>query len=127
MESADNVKSLNNLYSALINEERQAKPVAGTTIRLMAEKPFELGKTVGKLLKSRFLIRDAKLIQRVARLKIILVELEKSYLVIRLDFPALLAQAKNHGPAFSRFFKGIHLSMGEPDFEPLVRRLPPVC
>jgi hypothetical protein len=115
----------NQFFSATICEEQQGRQLPQSQLRLISQDPAGLGKSIVKILQSRFFVFDPAKIQRVSKLKIILVDLEKSYLVIRIDTPNYDHVQFNFGHYFTRIYKTIISSIVPPKSEPLLRRLPP--
>jgi hypothetical protein len=113
-------------YVAILAEERQGKTLPATTLRLMAPCPEALGRSMGELLKRRFGVMREDAAQSIPRLKIIMVELENSYLVIRLESPCnQLGSLRSTDPqlrAFSQFFRGLTATLSLPPPSPIIRR-----
>jgi hypothetical protein len=125
-----NPKTTSDYFVATIAEEHQGRALPTTPIKLMAQCPEALGRSVGDLLTRRFHIPKDDLVQRIPRLKMIIAELKNSYLVIRLEPPTDQRPETNNNPPrgrdFMLFHRGIRASINLPKPPPILRRrLPP--
>lgn len=124
-----NPKTTSDYFIAMIAEEHQGRALPTAPIKLMAQCPEALGRSVGDLLTRRFHIPKDDLVQRIPRLKMIIAELKNSYLVIRLEPPmAERSETANNPPRgrdFIQFHRGIRAAINLPKPPPILRRRPP--
>jgi hypothetical protein len=116
-------------YIALIAEERQGKPLATPPLRLLAQCPGALGRSVGDLLKRRFQIANENLLQKIPRLKMVMAELRDTYLVVRLEppleTPNHLHPKKRREQAFNLFYTSLQAAVALPKPTLIIRRRRP--
>ena len=128
-EELQNPKQTADYYVAVIAEEHQGRAIPASSLRLMAQCPEALGRSIGNLLRQRFNITSEDLVQKIPRLKIIMVELKDTYLVIRLEPPVDIARGDkivaHCDRAFSQFYRSIRAVISLPKPPAIIRRRKP--
>lgn len=95
--------SFDHFYVSLIREEVRGRPLPGAPIKLMGASPRIIGTQLAKLIAVRFHDIDVTTLESMPRLRLITLQLRKSYLSITFEFPIKKTPPKAKSVVFSQF------------------------